>query len=84
MEKRTTMTTILNLFLRELREERHRHQAQVADYLKIQLAGWKKIEDGKINLNMSTFFNVCEYFQVPPSEVLKKVEHYRILFHSAG
>jgi len=74
--KVTTFATICLVLLREVRQERGFHQAQVADWLGKTASAWTKIEAGKSPLQFDVFVRVCTSLGLPSSYVMSAAERY--------
>lgn len=75
-DKSTSTQSILLIILKEVRLERHIHQAQIADWCGKSPTAWTKIEMGKSTLSLDTLFKACSVLGVATSTVLATTERY--------
>ncbi|UYY58049.1 helix-turn-helix domain-containing protein [Sphingomonas sp. S2-65] len=80
----TTFATFCLALLRELRGERGRHQAEVAEWLGVTPSAWTKVEMGSSPLKLSSFVRVCAGFEVHPSVVMAAADRHVELFRAEG
>lgn len=77
--KITTFITVLSILLREVRQERGIHQAQIADIAEKTPSAWTKVETGRSPLALDVFLRVCNALNVPYSSIMGTAERYAAL-----
>ncbi|MEG8048985.1 helix-turn-helix transcriptional regulator [Sphingomonas aurantiaca] len=80
----TTFTTFCLALLREMRVERGRHQAEVAEWLGVTPSAWTKVEVGSSPLKLSSFVRVCAGFEVHPSVAMAAADRHAEFFRAEG
>lgn len=56
--------------IKSLRIKNGYTQGQVASLLQLSLYGYQKIERGESDMRISTFLNICELYNIAPSELI--------------
>jgi transcriptional regulator with XRE-family HTH domain len=64
---------LLGYFLKEIRYQLILTQAEVCEAIGIHVNTLSKIENGN-NFTMHTFYLLCHYYQVKPSELIALIE----------
>ncbi|MFA6831435.1 MAG: helix-turn-helix transcriptional regulator [Bacteroidaceae bacterium] len=62
---------IFNAKLKELREERHFTQRQIASMLNIDVAMYNRFEKGERKMKRDLVIQLANYYKVPEEELLK-------------
>ena len=66
----------LGKVFKELRKGRNMSQQYVADRLNVSRSGLASWEQGRNGVSADDFFKLCEFYDVDPNEIGRKVSKY--------